>query len=155
MAAHVDNFYTTDPKGELALQHGYQFLGIACYVFNTQVKDTVPVYRCFNQTSNNHFYGIYRLEFDNLVKLEGYKPEHIAWFMFSARQNRSAALNRYYNQATGDHSYSTDDNISKVSDFSAYTVQGIAGYVLKDNKYSWDETRAVPLYWWYYKEPMA
>jgi hypothetical protein len=154
MAAHVDNFYTTDPKGELALQHGYQFLGIACYVFNTQVKNTVPVYRCFSPTSNDHFYVTYRPEFDSHVTLHGYKPEHIAWFMFSARQNRSAALNRYRNPATGDHSYSTDDNISKISDFSAYAANGIAGYVLKD-KYSWDETRPVPLYWWYYKEPMA
>lgn len=150
---YTDNFYTTDPKGEHALQHGYQFLGVACYVFSTQVKDTIPVYRSFKPRSGDHYYTTSRDEFDNSVHLWGYTAEHIAWFMFGERQSRSTVLTRYFNEGTGDHVYCTDANTSKVADFVAYRAQVVAGYVLDDSKYTLDDTRVVPLYWWYYRGP--
>jgi hypothetical protein len=150
---YTDNFYTTDPKGEHALQQGYQFLGIACYVFSTQVNGTIPVYRSFIPRSGDHFYTTSRDEFDNFVHLWGYTAEHIAWFMFGERQSRSTVLTRYFNEGTGDHVYCTDANTSKVADFVAYRTQAVAGYVLDDSKYTLDDTRVVPLYWWYYRGP--
>jgi len=146
----ADHFYTTDPTGELALQQGYQYLGIACYVFNTQVEDSIPVYRSFKPWTGDHFYFISRTEFDHSVK-HGYRAEHIAWFMFGGRQIGSIALNRYYNPDTTDHMYCTDDNTNKVADFGMYRAEGAAGYVLDDSKYTQDDIRVVPLYWWYYK----
>ncbi|KAF8241385.1 hypothetical protein K440DRAFT_520099, partial [Wilcoxina mikolae CBS 423.85] len=126
----VDNFYTTDPTGEFALQHGYQFLGIACYLFDTQVSNTLPVYRCFKPSNGNYFYTTHCAEFDKCVNIFGFRAEHIGWFMFGQDQCRSKALNRYYNDGTGDHKYCTDNNISKVSHFKAYRKEGVAGYVL-------------------------
>jgi len=50
-----------------------------------------------------------------------------------------------------DHMYCTDDNTSQVADFRMYNAEGVAGYVLNDFSFTRDETRVVPLYWWYYK----
>jgi len=149
----VHHFYTTDPKGELALQGGYRYLGIACYVYTMQVKDTVPVYRCFNPSTNNHFYTTSRSEFDNAIQNYGYTPEFIGWFMFDADQNppNTVALNRYYNEETMDHLYFTGQATSYAQ---RYVEDGIAGHVLNDdglsnagNSYQ-SRTSAVPLYWW-------
>lgn len=148
---YTDNFYTTDPTGEQALQQGYQYLGIACYVFNTQVTGTIPVYRCFNPWTSDHFYPTSRHELDNSIGGNAYRAEHIAWFMFGGAHSRSTALNRYFNEDTMDHMYCTDDNTSQVADFRMYNAEGVAGYVLNDFSFTRDETRVVPLYWWYYK----
>ncbi|KAF8242892.1 hypothetical protein K440DRAFT_606855 [Wilcoxina mikolae CBS 423.85] len=147
----VDNFYTTDPTGEFALKQGYRFLGIVCYVFNTQVSDTVPVYRCVKPFNGDHYYTTSRAIFDNSIKHHGFRVEHIGWFMFEHRQCRSIALKQYYNRESQDHLYCTDGNIGKAADLSTYIAEGVAGYVFDDNKYTRDETRVVPLYWWHYK----
>jgi hypothetical protein len=50
-----------------------------------------------------------------------------------------------------DHMYCTEYNTSQVADFRMYNAEGVAGYVLNDFAFTRDETRVVPLYWWYYK----
>jgi hypothetical protein len=45
-----DNFYTTDPAGELAPSGDYEKQGDTVYVFGTAVPGTVPFYRWVSGT---------------------------------------------------------------------------------------------------------
>lgn len=49
------HFYTGDPNGELAPQLGYDYEGIAYYLFPNEVSGTVPFYR-WNAGKSGHFY---------------------------------------------------------------------------------------------------
>lgn len=143
-----DHFYTTDAKGELALVAGYQYYGIACYVYDQQVKGTVAVYRAFHPSIGDHFYTTSRTEFDNAVRNLGYKAESVGWFMFD-KPDDHIALNRFYSSGARDHLYCTVPDEAKVPDLWTYSPEGVAGYVLSGNEPACDGTRAVPLYWWY------
>jgi hypothetical protein len=146
----VDHFYTTDPKGEHALENGYQYLGVLCYVHNTHIKGTVPVYRSYHPTRINHFYSTSRIEHDNAVQKYCFKPQHIAWFMFNKKLDGNVALKRYYEPNTQRYMYLTDEEQeSRQWDVSAYTKAVVAGYVQNNNASAQDGTRAVPLYWWH------
>lgn len=144
----LHHFYTTDASGELALKVGYKYTGIACYVYNTQVKGTIPVYRAYDQITFNHFYTTDRAEFDRALQPSGsYTAESVGWYMFNKDQTDipTIALYRYYDTVSQDHLFSTD---STASDFQGYTAEGPHGYVLADNKHCTDYIRPVPLYSW-------
>ncbi|KAF8247122.1 hypothetical protein K440DRAFT_661609 [Wilcoxina mikolae CBS 423.85] len=146
----VDHFYTTDPKGEDALKTNYEYLGVLCYVFDRQVKGTVPVYRSYNENKDDHFYTTSRAEHNHAVQKLGYKAHQIGWFMFDKKPTDTIeviTLDRYYDAKTSDHLYITDEELARENcDISEYTKETVAGYVLNDNAYAPDGTRAVPLY---------
>lgn len=147
----ADHFYTTDAKGEAALSAGYQYLGVACYVFDTAVPDAIPVYRAFYPTKDDHFYTTDRQEFDNAVIHLGYKAEAVAWFMYGKGVGSdTVALERYFSPEYVDHAYYTADSASIMRDDGTYKREGIAaGYVLTQKGWATDGTQAVPLYCWY------
>ena len=79
-----DHFYTTDAveRDSATPNSGYQYEGIAGYVFDTQTAGTVPFYRLFNPDTGDHFYTIDAVERDNAMTQNTYQDEGIAGYVF-------------------------------------------------------------------------
>jgi hypothetical protein len=147
-----DHFYTTDPKGELALQAGYKYEGIQCYVMTAQDSTTVPVFRYFNSRTGDHFYTCDQNEGTNAAS-GGWAPEFVGWFMSPPQESKIRAISAgptgpagttpLYRLLLGgtDHFYTTN----KVeAEQSGGTYERVAGYVRQRAGDGW-----FPLYRWY------
>ncbi|MDG6146446.1 hypothetical protein NF717_12455, partial [Lactococcus formosensis] len=60
---------------------GYQYEGIACYVFSTQVDQTFPLYRLYHPGFGDHFYTTDPTERSNAMSQLGYKSEGTVGFI--------------------------------------------------------------------------
>lgn len=122
-----DHFYTTDivERDKAIAQDGYQSEGIACYVFNTQVSGSSPLYRFNSLQTGDHFYTL------SATAEPGYQSEGIACYVFNSQVSNSTPLYRLASPKTGDHLYTTstlerDEAMAQ----SGYQDEGIACYVL-------------------------
>lgn len=114
--------YSTD----LANSFGnYNYSGIACYVYSSQVTKTRPVFQHFNTTNNDHYF------FDGPATFEGYRFEDIKFYILQNPQattyplpeEDTMELYQYYSSA-GDHFYTT---LKK--DRPGFTYEKVLGYV--------------------------
>jgi len=86
-----DHFYSTD-YSELGNgnNNAYIFEGVAFFVFNTAVSDSVPIYRYNNPTTGDHYYtqvyGAY----------SGYNYEGIRFYAFASQINGSVPIYGYF-----------------------------------------------------------
>src|SRR6266511_2008442 len=95
----------------------------------TPQPGTTDLYRCFNQTSGDHFYTTSAAERDNAVATAGYVFETTACYVFGG-QPGPTDFYRCFNQTNRDHFYTTSlaerDNAVATA---GYTSEGTAGYV--------------------------
>ncbi|ETW75573.1 hypothetical protein HETIRDRAFT_456139 [Heterobasidion irregulare TC 32-1] len=78
-----DHFYTTSAsERDNAVNHlGYTDEGIAAYVYATNIRGTIPLYRTYSPGATDHFYTTSASEHDNAVAHLGYNDEGIAAYV--------------------------------------------------------------------------
>src|SRR6266511_996892 len=95
----------------------------------TPQPGTTDLYRCFNQTSGDHFYTTSAAERDNAVATAGYVFETTACYVFGG-QPGPTDFYRCFNQTNRDHFYTTSlaerDNAVATA---GYVAEGIACYL--------------------------
>ena len=138
-----DHFYTTNSNeigttipGET--KKGYKSEGIQCLIFKTQVPDSQPLLRYWNEDIGDHFYTLSASEIGTTVLGEvgkfGYKFEGTAGYCFPKGEAGNSPLFRYYKNQTHDHFYTTNSNeigttVSGETGNHGYTSEGIVCYV--------------------------
>jgi L-lysine epsilon oxidase-like protein/uncharacterized protein DUF5648 len=124
----TDHFYTiyASERDSAEKKYGYHSEGIACYVFSSQVNESIPLYRLNNGT--DHFYTTSATERDK-AETQGYTSEGIACYVFSSQINDSSPLYRLYNGE--DHFYTTSAAERDNAETHGYTSEGIACYVIE------------------------
>jgi hypothetical protein len=137
-----DHFYTTDPKGEVALSAGYVLEGIASYVYPKSVSNTVPMIRWFDPRTSDHFYTTDPN--GELAPNAGYIAEGTAFYCFPSPQIDTVPLYRWFDRRTSDHFYTTDPK-GEVALSAGYVLEGIACHV-----YPVAHAGTVPLYRYFY-----
>jgi hypothetical protein len=143
-----DHFYTID-KSEMNTairKNGYKDEGIACYVYPNQVRETIPsgtipFFRAYSLSANNHFYTTDNSEMDVAVKNRGYKDEGTACYVHSNRIRGTAPLYRASNSTTKDHFYTMDESEIRTAVRNGYKDEGIECYIYKNQ-----DKATVPLY---------
>ncbi|CAA7264982.1 unnamed protein product [Cyclocybe aegerita] len=80
--AHTDHFYTTT-AGEVssASRLGYDYEGIAGYIYQNANCGGVPLYRLYSGSSVDHFYTTSASERDNAIRNLGYTDEGISGYV--------------------------------------------------------------------------
>lgn len=143
----IDHFYTTNIDEIGTATHGvvgnynYKSEGTACLIYNTQVTDSVPLYRYFIGGSLlDHFYTTNANEIGTTTNGQtgryGYVSEGIAGYCFPSLKPGTIPLFRYFRGGTpSDHFYTT--NANEIGTITAGTVgnygyksEGIVCYVL-------------------------
>jgi hypothetical protein len=131
-----DHFYTTSTsEQDHAIAHlGYTSEGIACYTFDTQQSNTLPLYRLVKDT---HFYTTSASERDTAVAA-GYQSEGTACYV-SAGPTGTVP---FYRLVKDGHFYTTSlpERDNAISAFG-YASEDIACYV-----FSSQSSGTVPLY---------
>jgi len=79
--------------------------GIACYVFDSNVPRTTPLYRLLNPNNGDHFYTVSVAEHDNAIATYGYTSEGVACYVFDSHTPGTSQFYRLLNPNNGDHFY--------------------------------------------------
>ena len=106
-----DHFYTASENEKSILANtnksGYLIEGVAFYAYNSQITNTLPVYRFFNSANGDHFYTISEDEKKSLIDNPqwGYSYENIAFYTYNSQLIGSLPIYRFYNSTNSDHLY--------------------------------------------------
>ncbi|KAF8451739.1 hypothetical protein BDZ91DRAFT_750230 [Kalaharituber pfeilii] len=129
-----DTWYTTEGSGGEALNHGYEFQGVLCYVFTDFVPGTVPALQTFSSTLSTHFFTTHLSAYKAAIKSGGYKGHRVCWYMFpdSADKPRDnvVALYSWYNASTHERVWVPPENTKGVH-LNGFIKEGLMGYGLK------------------------
>jgi Repeat of unknown function (DUF5648) len=139
-----DHFYCLNARGEIAPQLGYEREGITGYVYATQQPGTIPIFRYWNLSNNEHFYTADPDE----AFAQNYQDEGVGWYMFAKNYPNTVPLYRWFNIMTGDHLYTTDATGEAASQ-TGYQAEGILGYLHPN-----PEKLSVPLFRWHQTQLM-
>src|SRR5579862_7299937 len=139
-----DHFYCLNARGEIAPELGYEREGVTGYVYATQQPGTIPIFRYWNLSNNDHFYTA---DPDEILS-QNYQDEGVGWYMFAKNYPNTVPLYRWFNIMTGDHLYTTDAT-GEAASLAGYQAEGITGY-LHPNK----EKLSIPLFRWHQTELM-
>jgi hypothetical protein len=93
-----DHFYTMSAaeRDYAVTDHGHLDEGIACYVYGSQVANTVPLYRLFNSHNDDHFYTTSAPERDNAITEYQFLYEGIACYVYEAPQPNTTPFYRLF-----------------------------------------------------------
>ena len=99
-----DHFYTTNRVE--AEQLGYRVAGIACYVYDHAVAESVPLYRWRSQRD-----GFYTIAADGeRCSRLGYRPQGIACYLHRDPRPGTVPFYRFVDPRTGRHFYTVHPN---------------------------------------------
>ncbi|KAJ7683890.1 hypothetical protein B0H17DRAFT_941332, partial [Mycena rosella] len=116
-----------------ALDHGYEFDGVAARVFATEQPSTVAFHHVFNGDTRDSFYTTDVHARDAaLSRNPAAIDKGVAAYIFSRRVCGGTPLYRLYNRATQGHFYTIEERErdEAVSD-GGYEYSVIAGFVLR------------------------
>ncbi|MFA5994403.1 MAG: hypothetical protein WC823_05590 [Parcubacteria group bacterium] len=108
---------------------GYAAEGVAFYTFNEYQEGTVPVYRYYSNTSNDHFYVTENKQFP------GYNSEGVAFYVYTNQAPETHPVYRFYNEITGNHFYTISENEKNTvinNPQWGHKYEGIAFYIYKN-----------------------
>jgi hypothetical protein len=127
-----DHFYTTSvAERDIAIaNYGYTSEGTACYVFDSLVSSSTPLYRLLNPSNGDHFYTTSAAERDVAIVTYGYTLEETACYVFDSQVSSSTPLYRLLHPGNGDHFYTTSaaERDNAIASYG-YASEGIACYV--------------------------
>lgn len=114
-----DYFFTL--KQAEGLSAGYTPEGIGFHVFasNSGIANTIPLYRCLEQTSGLHFVS-------QVANCEGATSEGMYGYVYASATSGSVPLYKFYLASNG--AYLTTTNYNEGIN-NGYTLEGILGYV--------------------------
>ena len=126
------HFYTTSvaERDNAIANYGYTSEGTACYVFDSQVSGSTPLYRLLNPSNGDHFYTTSATERDIAIASYGYSSEGTACYVFDSQVSGSTPLYRLLNPSNGDHFYTTSvaERDNAIASYG-YSSEGTACYV--------------------------
>jgi hypothetical protein len=102
---------------------GFNYEGIAGFIYIYNISGTIPWYRYYRAASNNHYFST------SSSAPSGYISEGIAGYVFSSNVPGSIPLYQYYSSSKG-HLYTTDYS-ELGSGSSGYTYEVINCYVMQ------------------------
>lgn len=120
----VSRHHYTSNWNELGYNsNGFNFEGIAGFIYDYNISGSIPWYRYYRSSFNNHYFST------NATAPSGYVSEGIAGYVFSTQVSGSIPLYQYYSSNKG-HFYTTD--FSEVG-FGAqgHTYEGVKCYVIE------------------------
>jgi hypothetical protein len=124
-----NHLYTTDCNERISVQtqKEYGMEGIAGYVENQKISDSVPLFRLWNGT--HHFYTADSGERNKNIN-EGYSDEGVVGYVSTTPGEGKTKLYRLYNPKSGDHFYTIHDTElqNAVMQFG-YNHEGDVGYI--------------------------
>src|SRR6266498_3040896 len=90
------HFYTTSvaERDNAIANYGYTSEGTACYVFDSQVSGSTPLYRLLNPSNGDHFYTTSATERDIAIASYGYSSEGTACYVFDSQVAATVAFYR-------------------------------------------------------------
>lgn len=118
----VDHFYTNNPQ---ETGTGYSDEQTTWGVENTQLDNTIPLYRFYSNSDTDHFYST------TAATPNGYVSEGMIGFIFPSTVPGSTPLYRlyrYYN-GNGDHLYTTSASERDAAMNMGYHLETTEGYV--------------------------
>mmetsp|Transcript_20152 Transcript_20152/g.17297 ORF Transcript_20152/g.17297 Transcript_20152/m.17297 type:complete len:468 (+) Transcript_20152:271-1674(+) len=140
-----DHFYTQYEQelgvGEVGDQFAgtFTYEGVAFYLFTEQPPNTVPVYRYWSESAQDHFYTTNNQEIGTTTPGQtgnhGYTFEGVIGHAFVDQFESDVAVYRYWKASVGDHFYTTDASevgvtiSGQVGNYD-YKSEGIAFYAL-------------------------
>ncbi|KAG0707830.1 hypothetical protein DFH29DRAFT_994839 [Suillus ampliporus] len=130
---NVDHFYTTNVNemNNAVASGGYDREQDAAYVFTTQQRSTIPLYRSYNPTVVDHLYTTSYAEVQSAAANSGYNYEEIAAYVFDTNICGSIPLYRLYDAVGTDHFYTTSaSEVTYATSEGNYTLESIGAYVL-------------------------
>jgi hypothetical protein len=145
-----DTFFTADWNSLGNAGHdGWEFMGVACYLYKEKMDGSVPLYRYYSSSERDH---LLTTSYFGREK-HGFKLQGIAGYVLDNGPKSAlpwdgdqvtVPLVRYFNKALNDHMYSTRKEMGHSLVANGYDFQANAAFILKSN------TRgAVPLYSYY------
>ena len=117
-SSNYDHLYTIG-YGEGS---GWSYQGVACYVYDADGTDTIPIYRYFNASSNHHLLTNAYGELGGGGG--GWEYEGIAFHVLSTQVLGSVPLHRWYLTISGNHYYTTS-----TTSVQNAIYEGVLGYV--------------------------
>jgi len=92
------HFYTISATERDSATPGLRYRpdGIACYVFDSQVAGTTPLYRLYRSQNDAHFYTISADERDHAIAHDGFQSEGSACYVFGSQAAGTTPLYRLF-----------------------------------------------------------
>ena len=84
--------------------------GVCCFVNQSEVLGSVPLYRLRSRSSGRHFLTASRQERDAAIANSGYQDEGICCYVAEGARENTAPLYRSHNDTNGDYFYTTNQN---------------------------------------------
>ncbi|KAJ7034293.1 hypothetical protein C8F04DRAFT_1260058 [Mycena alexandri] len=131
--AAVNDYFYSPSIGDIDIVSrgdGYNFRGVACYVFTTQALSTIPLFHVFGSTMPDNLYTTSAGERD-LALENGYSDAGTVAYIYPSQICGSVPFYRLYNAPGTAHYYTingTERNSLLAT--SGWSDEGIAGYVL-------------------------
>lgn len=123
--SRLDAFYTIPLTEKGSSTWGYNFYWAECFINTTQVSGTIPLYRYYNETTQDHALKTFDLG-------AGWRRE-ATYYIYAAPGDGRIPLYEYYSSSNTDHCYTTRTSLSSPGGDS-YVFQGIIGFVYtRDN----------------------
>ncbi|KAJ1324377.1 HET domain-containing protein [Microdochium nivale] len=142
-----DHYYTTQDKDDFAIEVGYHFERVECFVWNRREPGTIPVYQYLSTTSGDHFYTP-DAEEGHRAKTTSYVFEKVAFFTSPTSTAREGTemrpLYRLLDTVTAEHFYTAEEEEQIRIQQTSFLAEGHIGFVFPVKT---GET--VPLYRWY------
>jgi hypothetical protein len=128
----TDHFYTvsSQERDYTITEYGYTDEGITGYVYMSQVENSTPLFRLWNDEVKDHFYTTSAQERAEAIANYGHEDEGIVCYVFTSPLPDTVPLYRLHQPFSKDHFYTTSrDEALFASQWLGYTDEGIAGYI--------------------------
>jgi hypothetical protein len=127
--------YTADQLyAGLLSENGWKEEESPGFVQPTLPGGPAPLYRSYNPETGGHYYAMDILEHEDALTQSNYRGDGIACYIYADTRQPSDAIKllRCYNPHTGDHFYTTSQEIFdlKTSFFERYQPESFVGWVL-------------------------
>ncbi|KAJ7824085.1 hypothetical protein B0H14DRAFT_2824837 [Mycena olivaceomarginata] len=127
-SAKNDHLYTSTPNELITSSPGYITEGVAAGIFPTQVGQSTPFFRLYNDGFGHHAYTINTTEVQAFLAA-GYVLETTPGYVYATGLCGSVPLYRMFLASRNDYFYSTSAGERNTAISEGYADQGIAAYV--------------------------
>lgn len=130
MTAGSSHLYTTNPvEYEFLKTQGWNQEGVSFLSVGKDATGAKPVWRLYNQYDGSHHYTMNEQEYDYL-KTRGWTQEGIGWYAIDPESEfaplASKDVYRLYNQYTGEHLFTLNEQERDYLPTQGWTYEGVA-----------------------------
>ncbi|KAH7020794.1 heterokaryon incompatibility protein-domain-containing protein [Microdochium trichocladiopsis] len=142
-----DHYYTIQENDDYALEAGYRFERVECFVWSRREPGTVPVYQYLGTHNGDHFYTRDADE-GHRARVLGYVFEKVAFYTCPVGVTRAGSemrsLGRFLDTVHGEHFYTAEEQEQRAVTEASFQEEEHIGFVFPG-----ETEQTVPLYRWY------